>query len=180
MNLTKMFLPALIEGLFSPAFGADIPANSGFTGCVTKAGLGIAGTADRVKFTAPNGAGTDFAINGIGYHLADGDNVDTGVPVNTDISAVQPADTHCLYLLQLDSAGTLSVVKGEDVLSADVTKGKAVQWPRPSANRCPVGGVKVVTVAVTFTLATTNFDASGVTETWYDFIGGMPNYPQTS
>jgi len=155
-------------------------AMSGFTGCLSKAGLGIAGTADRVKYTAPNGAGTDFAINGICYHVADGDNIDTGVPVNTDISAVQAADTVCLYLLQLDSAGALTVVKGEDVLSTDVTKGKAIQWPRPGVNRCPIGGVKVVTVAVTFTLATTDFSASGVTETWYDFAGGMPNYPQTS
>lgn len=173
-------LVAAMSAFLSPRFGADGPNNAGFTGCVTKAGLGIAGTADRVKFTAPNGAGTDYAINGIAYHKADVDNVDTGVPVNTDISAVQSADTYCLYLLQLDSSGTLSTVKGEDVLTTDVLKGKAVQWPMPTANRCPVGGVKVVTVAVTFTLATTNFDASGVEETWYDFIGGRPNAPQIS
>ena len=161
-------------------FGSDRLANSGFTGCTTKAGLGIAGTADRVKVTAPNGAGIDYAINGIAYHLADADNLDTGVPVNTDISAVQAADTSCLYLLQLDSGGTLSTVKGPDVLTTDVTAGKAIPWPTPTANRCPIGGVKVKTVAVTFTLGTTNFDASGVTETWYDFIGGMPSSPQTS
>lgn len=161
-------------------FGADLAGNSGFTGCLSKAGLGIAGTADRVKVTAPNGAGVDFAINGICYHLADADNIDTGVPVNTDISAVQAADTNCLYLIQLDSSGTLSVVKGEDVLTTDLTNGKALQWPKPTANRCPIGGVKVATVAVTFTLATTTFDASGVTETWYDFACGMPSSPQTS
>lgn len=161
-------------------FGEDGGANSGFTGCLTKAGLGIAGTADRVKITAPNGAGVDYAIHGICYHKADADNIDTGTPVNTDISGVQAADTHCLYLIQLDSSGNLSVVKGQDVLSTDVTAGRAVQWPYPTANRCPIGGVKVVTVGVTFTLATTDFSAAGVTETWYDFAGGLPTSPQTS
>lgn len=170
-------LAAFFAALYTPRFGADGPANSGFTGCYSKAGLGIAGTSDRVKFTAPNGAGTDYAINGIAYHLADADNVDTGVPVNTDISAIQAADTHCLYLLQLDSSGNLSAVKGQDVLTTDWNKGRALQWPTPTANRCPVGGVRVVTVGVTFTLATTGFDAAGVTETWYDFMGGMPNRP---
>ena len=152
---------------------------SNFTGCLSKAGLGIAGTADRLKITAPNGAGIDYAINGIAYHAADADNIDTGVPVNTDISAVQAADTKCLYLVQLDSDGAMSVVKGKDVLTTDVTAGAGVQWPHPTDNRCPIGGVKVVTVAVTFTLGTTNFDASGVTETYYDFAVGMPAVPQT-
>ena len=50
----------------------------------------------------------------------------------------------------------------------------------PTAGKCPVGAVKVKTVAVTFTLGTTNFDASGVTETWYDFAGGMPTAPLAS
>jgi hypothetical protein len=176
----KTLYAALLGAFFRPGFGEDTGANSGFTGCLSKAGLGIAGTADRVKITAPNGAGIDYAIGGIAYHKADADNIDTGVPVNTDISAVQAADTHCLYLFQLDSSGTLTTVKGQDVLSADVTKGQAVQWPQATAGKCAIGGVKVVTVGVTFTLATTNFDAAGVTETWYDFACGQPTRPQTS
>lgn len=151
----------------------DQLALSNFTGCLSKAGLGIAGTADRVKITAPNGAGVDYAINGIAYHAADADNVDTGA------AAVQAADTTCLYLIQLDSAGALSVNKGNEVLTADLgTSGGNCQWPLPDANNCPIGGVKVVTVAVTFTLGTTNFDAAGVTETWYDFALGLPPTPQ--
>lgn len=147
----------------------------GFTGCLSKAGLGIAGTADRVKFTAPNGAGTDFAINGRAYHLADVDNLDTGA------AAVQAANTTCLYLLQLDSGGTLSAVKGDEVLNTDLAAGnKVLHWPQPEANKCPVGAVKVALGAVTFTLGTTNFDAASVTETWYDFAAGMPVEPLTS
>jgi hypothetical protein len=155
--------------------GNTLEIPRGFTGCLSKAGLGIAGTADRVKFTAPNGAGTDFAIDGIAYHLADGDNVDTGA------AAVQAVDTTCLYLLQLDSGGTLSAVKGTEVLNTLTAAGTGVvNWPEPTSGKCPVGAVKVKTVAVTFTLATTNFDASGVTETWYDFAGGMPTAPLAS
>ena len=168
-------LAALLTGeFFRLSFGADGPGLSGRTACYSKAGLGIAGTADRVKITAPNGAGVDYSINGIAYHAADADNIDTGA------GAVQAADTKCLYLIQLDADGALTVVKGEEVLTTDVTAGRALQWPQPSASKCPIGGVKVVTVAVTFTLGTTDFSASGVTETWYDFAGGMPNYPQTS
>lgn len=148
----------------------------GFTGCLSKAGLGIAATADRIKFTAPNGAGTDFAIDGIAYHLADGDNVDTGA------AAAQAALTTCIYLLQLDTSGTLSAVKGTEQLNADLTAGKAVlHWPEPTAGKCPVGAVKVKCVnAATFTLGTTNFDATDVTDTYYDFAGGMPTAPLTS
>ena len=152
----------------------DILQVSNFTGCLSKAGLGIAGTADRVKITAPNGAGVDFAINGIAYHKADTDNIDTGA------AAVQAVDTTCLYLIQLDVDGALTVVKGNEVLTVDLTAGtNNCQWPSPSANNCPIGGVKVVTVAVTFTLATTDFSAAGVTETWYDFALGLPAVPQT-
>ena len=179
-----MFLKSMVAALtaaFQPlAFGGDILANSGFTGCTTKAGLGIAGTADRVKITAPNGAGIDYAIHGIAYHAADADNIDVPVPVNTDISGVQAVDTWCLYTLQLDSSGTMTAVKGPDVLTTDMTAGRGITWPSPTADRCPIGGVKIVTVAVTFTLATTNFSASGVTETWYDFIGGLPTSPLTA
>jgi hypothetical protein len=157
--------------------GNTLEIPRGFTGCLSKAGLGIAGTADRVKFTAPNGAGTDFAINGIAYHYADGDNVDTGA------AAVQAADTTCLYLICASAAASpaISVVKGEEVLNTETAAGTAaVHWPEPTAGTCPIGAVKVVTVAVTFTLGTTNFDAAGVTETWYDFAGGMPTAPLAS
>lgn len=154
--------------------GQDFLKNSGFTGCLSKGGLGIAGTADRVKITAPNGAGIDFAIDGICYHVADADNIDTGA------ATAQAADTNCLYLFQLDNAGTLTTKKGNEVLTTALGVTDTCQWPLPDADRCPIGGVKVATVAVTFTLGTTNFDAAGVTETWYDFAVGLPLAPQVA
>ncbi|OGT57518.1 MAG: hypothetical protein A3E01_08240 [Gammaproteobacteria bacterium RIFCSPHIGHO2_12_FULL_63_22] len=152
----------------------DIPR--GFTGCLSKAGLGIAGTADRVKITAPNGAGIDYAIDGIAYHAADADNIDTGA------AAVQAALTTCIYLLLLDSGGTLTTVKGTEQLNADLAAGtRVLHWPQPTADTCPIGAVKVKCEnAATFTLGTTNFSASDVTDTYYDFGGGMPTAPLAS
>lgn len=147
----------------------------GFTGCLAKAGLGIAGTTDRLKVTAPNGAGVDFAINGLAYHLADVDNIDIS-------AAAQAALTTCLYLICVSAAGAVTAVKGTEELNADLDAGKRVlQWPQPTAGTCPIGAIKVkCTNAATFTLGTTGLDAADVTDTYYDFIGGMPTAPLTS
>jgi hypothetical protein len=150
----------------------------GFTGALSSAGLGIGSTADEISIAAPNGAGVDYAIKGIAYHLADDASV-AGVPAAL---AEQAADTTCLYLVQVDSAGTVSMVKGTEVDNDDLTAETAVlHWPRPSSDaQCPIGAVKVKTVAVTFTAGTTNFSAAGVTDTYYNFAGGMPHVPLTA
>ena len=44
--------------------GQDIGKNSGFTGALGKAGLGIGSTASELSIAAPNGAGLDFCIDG--------------------------------------------------------------------------------------------------------------------
>jgi hypothetical protein len=146
----------------------------GFTGCLSKAGLGIAGTADRLKITAPNGAGVDYVIDGLAYHKADGDNLDVS-------ASVQAGATTCLYLVQLDSDGNVTIVKGTEELNTDLVAGKRVlHWPDPTAGKCPIGGVKVKTTASAFTFGTTNLDDSDVTDTYYDFAGGMPSRPLAS
>jgi len=154
--------------------GQDVLNTSGFTGCLAKAGLGIGSTPAELSLAAPNGAGTDFAIDGIAYHLAD-----DGTVVMTAIS-VQAVSTSCLYLVLLDSAGTLSTVKGNEVLTADLgVVGGSLQWPIPAADLCPIGGFKVaLNASTTFTGATTDLDAAGVTDTYYDFAGGVPLAPQ--
>ncbi len=129
------------------------------------------------SFAAPNGAGIDFAIDGIGYHKADAATV---APFTA--AAVQPVLTKCLYLVQIDSAGAITTVKGTAVLTADLVAGnKVLQWPRPAANKCPVGAVKITLASTaTFTAGTTALDATNVTATYYDFVGGMPSAPLTS
>jgi len=148
----------------------------GFTGSFSRAGLAIGdGAKTGVAIAAPNGAGVDFAIDGIGYHKAD-------VATNAPLTGATQADlTTCLYLVQVDSGGTLSFVKGDEELTADLTAGKRVlHWPEPASARCPVGAVKVLTVGATFIPGTTALDAAAVTETYYNFLGGMPTAPLTS
>jgi len=156
-----------------------INANSemirGGTMCLSKAGLGIGSTPAELSIAAPNGAGVDYAINGVMYHLAD----DATVAVTA--AAAQAALTTCIYLVCLDSSGTLSTVKGTAVTTADITSGKTpLTFPQPTANTCPIGYVKVVTASgYTFTAATTDFDATGITSTYTDILA-VPAAPIVS
>lgn len=147
----------------------------GGTMCLSKAGLAIgSGDVKDVDIAAPNGAGVDFAINGILYHKADAaDQAITAATAQADL-------TTCLYLICLNAAGTVSSVKGTEVLTADLTAGTAVlQWPSPVANTCPIGAVKVATSGATFTAGTTAFNAVTVTDTYYDLFT-VPTAPLTS
>ena len=149
----------------------DIPR--GMTCCLSKAGLTEAGsTAGAIKAAAPNGAGIDYCINGIAYHKADFD--DTAITA----AAVQAELTSCLYLVCLDSGGNVSTVKGTAVLTAAYNAGSAVlNWPEVPANKCPIGAIKVDTASgYTFTANTTDLGGTGITDTYYDFIG-MPTAP---
>ena len=147
----------------------------GFTGALSRAGLGIGSTASQVSLAAPNGAGTDYAIGGIAYHKAD------AASVAITAAPAQAADTTCLYLVCLDSGGTLSTVKGDDVLNTALNAGTAViHWPIQPKGLCAIGAVKVKTVGVTFTAGTTNLNAAGVTATYYNFAAGMPHVPLAS
>ena len=138
----------------------------GGTFCLAKAGLGEATTtAGAIKVAAPNGAGVDFCIDGNLYHKADTDDI------AVTAAAVQADLTTCLYLVCLNASGTLSTVKGDAVLTADLAAGTAVlEWPRPAAGTCPIGAVKVATSGATFTAGTTDLGAAGVTDTYYDMF----------
>lgn len=148
----------------------------GVTACFERAGLAEGTNAATIKINAPNGAGIDFAIGGIGYHKADTDNI------SVTAHAAQAVLTKCLYLVQIDTDGTVSTKKGDEELTADMTAGKRVlHWPEPDAGKCPIGGYKVALAnAATFTNGTTDHSASDVTVTYYNFLGGMPTAPITS
>lgn len=147
----------------------------GGTFCLAKAGLAAGSTTTQIAIAAPNGAGVDYCIAGEIYHKKDAASVAYGS------APIQPALTTCLYLICLDSAGTISCVKGEAVLNADLTAGtKVLQWPTPSASVCPIGGFKVVlTGAATFTAGTSDFATAGVTDTWFDLFA-VPTAPLTA
>lgn len=147
----------------------------GVTMCLSKAGLAIGSTPEEIAIAAPNGAGVDFCIDGIAYHYADDASV-ANVPAST--LDTQAADTTCIWLVQINAAGTVSMVKGDDVLNTDLDDGRAaLHWPEPSADNCPIGAVKVKTVGTAFIPDTDAFDESWVTDTYYDFVGGMPARP---
>lgn len=143
------------------------------TACFSSAGLAEGTNSATIKTAAPNGAGTDYAIKGIGYHKADTDNI-----AMTALAA-QAALTTCLYLVQINSNGDVSIKKGTEQLNADLSAGKvALFWPEPDADNCPLGGFKIKCEnAATFTSGTTDLSASDVTDTFYNFIGGMPVAP---
>lgn len=146
----------------------------GGTMCLSKAGL-AEGTNDyTIKTAAPNGAGIDYAINGIVYHLADADNLTlTAADAQADL-------TTCLYLICLNAAGTLSSVKGTEVLTASLTAGTEVlEWPTPAVDTCPIGAIKVANSAGTFTAGSTDLGAATVTDTYYDLFS-VPVAPLTS
>jgi hypothetical protein len=155
--------------------GQDILANSGFTGAMSKVGLGIGSTPAELSTANPSGTGLEFAIDGLAYYKVD------DATVAMSAMSVQADLTSCLYLVELDAAGALTTKKGVEVLTANLgVVGGTLQWPPPSADKCPIGGFKVALDGATFTGATTDLDASGVTDTYYDFAGGIPLAPITS
>jgi hypothetical protein len=148
----------------------------GGTFCASKAGLAEGTNTHTIKTAAPNGAGVDFGIGGLGYHLADGDNI-----AMSDL-AVQAELTTCLYLVCVNSSGTVSMVKGTEILTADLAAGnKVLRWPAPTADTCPIGAIRIeMADGYTFTCGTTDLSATGVTDTYYDFVGGVPDAPLRS
>jgi hypothetical protein len=148
----------------------------GGTYCLSSPVVAIGGTGKNdVSYTAPNGAGIDFAINGLLYHAASADDV------AITAAASQPILTSCLYLIQLDTAGALTTVKGKVVLTADVTSGKDnLDWPEPTVNKCPIGAVRVDTGATSvFVAGTTTFNSGTIIDTFYSFFA-VPALPLTS
>ena len=149
--------------------------NRGGTFCLSKAGLAVGGTSTGVAIAAPNGAGVDYCIDGVLYHKAD------AATVAITAAAVQPVLTTCLYLVCLNSSGTLSTVKGRAVLNADLVAGTDVlEWPEPTAGTCPIGAIKVkCESSATFTAGTTGLDAANITDTYYDLFT-VPTEPLTA
>lgn len=149
----------------------------GGTFCMSKAGLAIGdGAKTGISLASTVGTGTDYCIDGILYNKADSA---TNVPLTA--AAVQAVLTKCLYLICIDSSGTISSVKGTAVLAADLTAGNAVlKWPEVPANKCAIGAVKIALASTaTFTAGTTALDATNVTATYYDLFS-VPTAPLTS
>jgi hypothetical protein len=86
-----------------------------------------------------------------------------------------------IYGIFLDTAGTVSILPGPIVDSADLAAGRAsLQWPDVPNNVCPIGGLRIaLTAGTTFIPGTTDLSASGVTDTFYN-LADMPANPLTA
>ena len=149
----------------------------GGTGALSSAGLGIGSTPAELSIAATDPAGVHYMINGYSYYLAN------DATVAMTAMAVQAVSTSCLYLVQLESDGTLSTVKGTERLTADITSGKSVlEFPQAdSVDKAVIGGFRVDTNAtVPYTGGTTDLDAAGITDTYYNFGIGIPDAPLTA
>jgi len=137
-----------------------------------KPGLAEGTNANTIKTVAA----TNYAINGLMYTKAVTDNI------AMTAAATQPELTTCLYVVGANAAGTVSIVKGIEQLTADLVSGaKVLQFPTGrSPLVCPLGYFKVVTAAATtFTSGTTDLSASGVTATYQD-VFQLPPAPLLS
>jgi len=149
----------------------------GGTFCLSKATLAIGGTDKAtLSITAPNGAGVDYAINGVMYHEADAADA-----LALTAATTQAVLTSCIYLVCLDSSHTISTVKGTERLTTDLASGKYVlDFPAPTVDTCCIGYIKVVLAnAATFTAGTTELNATDVTATYVDLMS-VPVSPLTS
>ena len=130
------------------------------SGCQAFTSGAVAITTNKAKFKTT--ATINYTIGGLMYTKAAADNLvfSTG---HTALGANQA----CLFGLQLDASGNVTTVQGPVVAAGD-----PCPVPSPANNRAVFGLIKVVTTSA-FTPNTTEFDASGVTTTFYN-ASAMP------
>lgn len=138
----------------------------GGTACLSKAGLVVGSNTAKVKISAPNGAGIDFAFGGILYNILDsaGDDLFT---LSGDIQTVLYS---CIYLLSLDKINAAHCTQGKEVLTANVTAGLApLEWPQAPADTCVIGAIRVNATSALFNPGTTAL-GTGNTVVYYDLF----------
>lgn len=136
----------------------------------------------------------EFEVVNKVYYSADGvignlgviDNVNaayTGATVTLPSNKTVDACNVAIFAIWVASGNVVSMTRGQEV---DVTKltgtgrtaEKVIPFPDVEASKALVGLIKVVTNTA-FTFGTTNFNAAGVTTTFYD-CSQMPTVPLTS
>jgi hypothetical protein len=137
-----------------------------------KGNLAIGATPSAITSTAA----VPYSIGGVMYSRAAFTNqalVSGGEPFR-----VQPPNTTVYYSVGVDAAGNVNVVQGrfegERFISPTGMSvvGDGTVPPLP-ATHAPIGLLKVVTGAASFTPGTTNLNAAGVTTTIWD-VSALP------
>ncbi len=131
--------------------------------------LAIHGTnAENVKTSAT----ITFTIKGIFYSKSAAAEIDLSTLSGLPTTALADGKTQ-IFGLELNSSGTVSVVYGEQVDTADIAAGDAeVNWPVASDDDHTIfGAIKVVNASGSdFTLGATALSATGVTDTYYNLM----------
>lgn len=85
-----------------------------------------------------------------------------------------------LYLLCLTALGTLGIVPGKIVDSAELAGGRvSLDFPDAPAGSCPIGALRVgLTASTTFVPGVTSLAASGVTSSFIN-LATVPSNPLT-
>lgn len=148
-----------------------IDSARGLTLCLQKPTVGE-GTNSATLLTT---AAVDFLIDGRLYEKAITDNI------AITACAQQATLTTCLYLVTIDTAGTVTTTKGREILTADLTAGNDVlEWPACPSGECPIGAFRIVAASgYTYTAGTTDNGATGITDTYYE-VCAVPAEPMTS
>lgn len=115
-------------------------------------------------------AAITYVIKGIFYAKSATAEIDISGLSGLPTTALADGYTQ-IFGLELNAAGTFSVVYGEQVATADITSGdRDPDWPVASDDdHTIVGAVKVANATgTTFTFGTTGLDTAGITDTYYD------------
>lgn len=129
----------------------------------------------------------NFAIDGKGYQKAavtDGATPTTDGNTGSAFTAVG-ADKICCFVWGLNASGTVSLYQGDiDDVDGDTDVAKTLpNWPSIPNSICPFAYTIVQTTgaASDFTIGTSNWNATGVTATHTNLIGGvLPSFAQAS
>jgi hypothetical protein len=120
--------------------------------------FGVPGLAEGTNAnTLKTAAVTSYTIAGVNYSKAATDNLAMTACTQQAIS------TYCLYLVSINSSGTVTTTKGTSTATDTAT------LPALPASSAAIGYFKVVTDAShTFTSGTTDLSAAGITATYKD------------
>ena len=136
--------------------------------CFTSGVLAIDGTnTENVQTTGA----CVYSVKGIIYTLATIAEIDISGLGGLPTTALATAKTQIFGLEASTDASTVTVVFGDQVVTADITAGTAeVSWPRPSTtNHTIFGAIKVVNASGSdWTFGTTDLDAASITDTYYN------------
>ena len=116
------------------------------------------------------GATIEFTVKGIHYTKAAVAEIDLSTLTGLPSTALADGYTQ-MFGLELVAGGTISVVYGEQIATADITSGdQVVDWPIASDGLSTVfGAIKVANASGSdWTLGTTDLDAAGITDTYYN------------